>query len=351
MIHPVFQNLRSTLIYFGTWILITGIHFFVLLYFYFQPLLIAFADSFIFNMIFCLLGLATWYAVRYTQSGKLASITIFLNHLTIAVIILLAWFGSSYTILNSIFNSVTTYKNFLNATIPWRIISGFMFYVLLVLAYYIGIYNNNLQEKILNEGRLNEMIKDSELNLLKSQISPHFLFNSLNSVSSLTITDPEKAREMVIMLSEFLRYSVSRNKEQFSTFKYELENVHRYLDIEKVRFGSKLVYNFDVDEACMSREMPVMILQPLYENAVKHGVYESSGEIHIDTECRSAPGYIQIKITNNFEPGTPSKRGAGIGLKNIRDRLRLVYKNDQLLQTKIEGNVYIATVTIPLSNT
>lgn len=350
MIHPVFQNLRATIIYFGTWILITGIHFFILYYFYFQPLSISFVDSFTFNMIFCLLGLATWYAVRYTQPEKLSYLTVFLNHLTIAVIILLAWFGSSYTILSTAFGSVNTYHNFLNTTIPWRIISGLMFYILLTLAYYMVIYNNNLQEKIKNEARLNELIKDTELDLLKSQINPHFLFNSLNSVSSLTITDPEKAREMVIKLSDFLRYTVSRNKEKYSTFRFELENVHRYLDIEKVRFGNKLVYSFDVDESCLSREIPVMILQPLYENAVKHGVYESTGEILIKTEGRLKPGYLQIIISNNFEQGTPSRRGAGIGLKNIRGRLRLLYQNDQLLQTKIDGNLFIAIVTVPVNS-
>jgi LytS/YehU family sensor histidine kinase len=176
-----------------------------------------------------------------------------------------------------------------------------------VLVYYLVIYYLNLQEKTKAEGRLNEMVRESELNLLKSQINPHFLFNSLNSISSLTITNPEQAREMTIKLSDFLRYSVSMGNSRFSTLGKEMEHIRKYLDIEKVRFGTKLQYTFTIDEACLDCEIPVMILQPLYENAVKHGVYESTGEVTVQTTTRSVNGYLEILITNDFEPGAPSK--------------------------------------------
>jgi LytS/YehU family sensor histidine kinase len=253
-------------------------------------------------------------------------------------------------LLRLLFPTHYIYQDFLENSIPWRLISGALYYFLLVLVYYLVIYYQNLQERIKTEGRLNEMVRESELNLLKSQINPHFLFNSLNSISSLTITNPEQAREMTIKLSDFLRYSVSMGNNKFSTLTKELEHIRKYLDIEKVRFGSKLSYDFSIDKDCLDGEIPVMILQPLYENAVKHGVYESTGEVKVETTGKCKNGYLELRITNNFEPGAPSKKGTGIGLANIRERLKLLYKDDQLLKTVVKGNQFEVLLVFPQKN-
>jgi LytS/YehU family sensor histidine kinase len=231
------------------------------------------------------------------------------------------------------------------------LISGTFFYLLLVLVYYLVIYYLNLQEKTKAEGRLNEIVRESELNLLKSQINPHFLFNSLNSISALTITNPEQAREMTIKLSDFLRYSVSMGNSRFSTLGKEMEHIRKYLDIEKVRFGTKLQYTFTIDEACLNCEIPVMILQPLYENAIKHGVYESTGEVMVQTTTRTVDGYLEILIINDFEPGAPSRKGTGIGLANIRERMKLIYKDEQLLTTQVKGNKFEVHLILPQKKT
>ena len=139
-------------------------------------------------------------------------------------------------------------------------------YGLVILTYYLFESLTNLSEKKAKEARLESLIKETELKMLRSQINPHFLFNSLNSVSSLTITDPEKARDMVIKLSEFMRYALSRKDEQPVSFRSELENLRLYLNIEKVRFGDRLSIEENIDENCLEIKMPVMLLQPLYEN-------------------------------------------------------------------------------------
>jgi two-component system, LytTR family, sensor kinase len=350
MNHPVFQNLRTILLYFGIWILAAGIHFSVLFFFYEETLDVCVADCLIFNLLFSILALPIWYTVRYSQASFTNLFNLIFSHLISLIIILFIWFGAGSAILHSMFRLNTSYNIFFAKSIPWRLISGILFYLMVVMFYYIVIYYNNLQAKLKNEAQLNEMIKDSELNLLKAQINPHFLFNSLNSVSSLTITDPERAREMLAKLSEFLRYSVSRNAERFSSLKLELENTQRYLDIEKVRFGSKLEYKFEMAGDCMCIDIPVMILQPLYENAVKHGVYESTGQVTIWTRCNLHDNYTEIIISNNFEPGAPSRKGAGIGLKNTRERLKLIYRNEKLLKTEIRDNVFEVVITIPSMN-
>jgi sensor histidine kinase YesM len=345
--HPVLQNIKTASIYFGLWILIAGIHFFVLGFYYKIPFQISIADALVFNFICSILGLILWFAIRFAQPRDPTFSTLVLYQVTFLAVFLLVWAGSSYSLLKVIFPTNYHYQDFLDNSIPWRLVSGTFYYLLLVLVYYLVIYYFNLQEKIKAEGRLNEMIRESELNLLKSQINPHFLFNSLNSISSLTITNPEQAREMTIKLSDFLRYSVSMGNNRFSTLGKEIEHIRKYLDIEKVRFGTKLKYTIAVNEECMDCEIPVMILQPLYENAVKHGVYESSGEVTIKTTACFVNGYVEIIITNDFEPGAPSRKGTGIGLANIRERLKLIYKNEQLLMTEKKGNKFEVMLVLP----
>ncbi|MGA2822316.1 MAG: histidine kinase [Bacteroidales bacterium] len=349
--HPVLQNIRTSLIYFGIWILLAGIHFFLLSFYYHIPVQISIADALVFNIIYSILGLILWYAIRFAQPKNPSFSTLVIYQVTFLVVLLIVWAGSSYSLLKVIFPTNYKYQDFLDNSIPWRLISGTFFYLLLVLVYYLVIYYLNLQEKTKAEGRLNEIVRESELNLLKSQINPHFLFNSLNSISALTITNPEQAREMTIKLSDFLRYSVSMGNSRFSTLGKEMEHIRKYLDIEKVRFGTKLQYTFTIDEACLNCEIPVMILQPLYENAIKHGVYESTGEVMVQTTTRTVDGYLEILIINDFEPGAPSRKGTGIGLANIRERMKLIYKDEQLLTTQVKGNKFEVHLILPQKKT
>jgi LytS/YehU family sensor histidine kinase len=236
-------------------------------------------------------------------------------------------------------------------SLPNKIISGVIFYIVIALAYYLFIYYVNLQEKVRVESRLRMVLKETELNMLKSQINPHFLFNSLNSISSLTITNPEKAREMVIKLSDFLRYSVSNNSSSFTTLGNEMANITRYLEIEKVRFGEKLIFSFRLEGDCKDHQVPVMILQPLFENAIKHGVYESTEQVSIEMGCEYKEGYLEISIVNDFDPNAHPRKGSGIGLNNIRERLRLLYKNDKLLRTVTDGKRFSVFLSLPNTET
>lgn len=347
MIHPVFQNLRSISVYFGTWILFAGIHFSILFFQFRIPLNICVADSLIYNGILSALGIAVWYVIRYSLPGNSGGFSFVFNHITSLVLILVLWLGTGYASLNLLFRDNPVFMNFMGLSIPYRFVVGVFLYAFIGLAYYLIIMYRDLQDKAKAETRLNELLKESELNMLKSQINPHFLFNSLNSISSLTITDPGKAQEMVVKLSEFLRYSVSSNINTFTSLNKEMQNIQRYLDIEKIRFGDKLQFDFSIDTACLSRNIPVMILQPLFENAIKHGVYESIEQVKVLTRARSFVEYFEIIIDNDFDPSAPARKGSGIGLRNIKERLRLMYRNDSLLKTSVNGNVFQVILTIP----
>jgi len=215
------------------------------------------------------------------------------------------------------------------------------------LVYYLILYNENLQQKIKDEANLKALIWQAEVKSLKNQINPHFLFNSLNSISSLTVTSPEKARKMIVKLSDLMRYSLKANPDNKTNIEAELQNIERYLDIEKIRFGDKLIYQPEIKTECKNKLLPGMILQPLIENTIKHGVYESTGKININLNCDFINNHLIIQITNNFDNEAVKNKGTGIGLTNIRQRLNLIYKRNDLMETTIEDGLYKVKLIIP----
>jgi len=347
MQHPVFLNKRSVSVYFGLWALIAGVHFSIFYFIYLFPLEVSLSDSLVFNGLFSVVGISMWYLVRYSIPDQNNIWNVVFNHLAFLTLTLVVWNGLSYTVLSTVFSANKAYTDFLMVSIPNKIIFGIIFYTVIGLVYYLFIYYINLQEKVKVESRLRMVLKETELNMLKSQINPHFLFNSLNSISSLTITDPGKAREMVIKLSDFLRYSVSNNASSFTTLEVEMANIRRYLEIEKIRFGDKLIFGFNLEGSCRNHQIPVMLLQPLFENAIKHGVYESIDQVSIEMDCEYKEGYLEIRIVNDFDPDAHPRKGTGIGLNNIRERLRLLYKNDKLLRTLVDGTRFFVYLSLP----
>jgi sensor histidine kinase YesM len=347
MQHPVFLDKRSVSVYFGLWALIAGVHFSIFYFIYLFPIEVALADSLVFNTLFCGVGISMWFIVRYSIPDQNNIWNVVFNHLAFLTLALVIWNGLAYAVLSTIFRPNKVYMETLMISIPNKIVSGIIYYIFIALVYYLFIYYIKIQEKVKVESRLREVLKETELNMLKSQINPHFLFNSLNSISSLTITNPEKAREMVIKLSDFLRYSVSHNATSFTTLEVEMANIQRYLEIEKVRFGEKLLFAFNLQGSCRRHQIPVMLLQPLFENAIKHGVYESIEQVSIEMDCEYKEGFLEIRIVNDFDPNAHPRKGTGIGLNNIRERLRLLYKNDKLLRTKVEGTRFFVFLSLP----
>lgn len=346
MNHPFFHNRRLLLIYIAIWVVITAVHVFIVESADHFDFNIALADGIIFNVLFAALGLPVWFVVAYVKHHKSVIINNIINHLTAITIIEVIWISIGTAILRS-FDFGKGYDTLLEGSISWRVISGFFYYSIIVLIYYIIIYYKDLREREQRESRLNELIKQSELDNLRSQINPHFLFNALNSISSLTTTSPEKAQEMIIKLSDFLRYSITHQGNALTDVASELANTKRYLDIEQVRFGKRLAQEFIVNEDCMNAALPSMILQPLFENAVKHGVHESTETITISTNINCHNNALHIIVSNNYDPSARPRKGAGIGIKNIRERLRLIYFSDQLLSITNKNSTYTVDLIIP----
>ncbi len=195
---------------------------------------------------------------------------------------------------------------------------------------------------------LERLAKETELYTLRQQLQPHFLFNSLNSISALTGSQPEKARHMIQQLADFLRGTLKKEEQQWTTLGEELDHLQLYLDIEKVRFGYRLQTVIDSNDETMAMRLPSMILQPLVENAIKFGLYDTIGEVTIFVTARSVNGLLEIHVQNPFDEATaaPSK-GVGFGLASIKRRLFLLFARYDLVQVKKEDQQFITIISIP----
>jgi hypothetical protein len=192
------------------------------------------------------------------------------------------------------------------------------------------------------------LAREAQLKALKAQVNPHFLFNSLNSISALTALDPGLAREMCIRLADFLRTSLRLGERVTIPLAEELALTRMYLDVEQVRFGNKLRVTQNVEEGCKHCEVPALVIQPLVENAVKHGIAMMSegGEIWIDG--RQTGEWLHFTIRNPFDPEAPSTGRNGLGLRNIRERLESRYGTGARLDIDAKDRTYQVTLTIPM---
>lgn len=348
MQNPIVSNRKILVIYTAIWLSITAGQIGVLYQFYKFSLLISVVDTILYNGFFAAMMLGLWYTIRYLSLDNQSILTLALNHTITEIVVVFTWLFGSSLVCNLILGG-SAYDDFEKNSYPWKLALGGMYYMIIVLFYYLSIYYNSFKEKQLNEALLKTLVKESELSLLRSQLNPHFIFNSLNSISSLTIIDPYKAQEMVVKLSTYMRYALKKGEEQMIPLESELEYSKLYLDIEKVRFGDKLLFNMQIGDEALQVKIPSMLLQPLLENAIKHGVYESTEVVHIDFKALVETEYLNIEITNNFDASSPTKKGTGSGLKNTLERLRLIYQEKASMTTFKKDERFIVKIILPIS--
>ena len=329
MKHPLTNNYRLLGFYAIFWATIGIINIILQVLWYNVPLVYSLLDTGTNYVLYPLLGSSIWYSIRYNSVEEVSVPRLIIFHLIAASILCGIWVYISYAIYQPFIRENNT---FLRDGLPSKIFAGYIMYTIYLVFFYAVNYYQSLKEKIKKESEYKALIREAELQVLKSQINPHFLFNSLNSISSLTVSNPEKAQEMVINLSTFMRYSLIHSEKEMVSFSRELENIKLYLSIEKVRFGKKLNAEFEIDAHCLEAEIPNMILQPLFENAIKYGVYETTDQVTIKTICKCDGNLLKITIVNDYDASTTKRRGEGIGLRNIRKRMEIIYNNPDLMK-------------------
>jgi two-component system, LytTR family, sensor kinase len=194
---------------------------------------------------------------------------------------------------------------------------------------------------------LEKLKSKAQLDALEAKINPHFLYNSLNSIAGLIHEKPDKAEEMTIQLSKLFRYTTGRNEENFHTIEDELEIIKAYLAIEQVRFGKRLSYTIDCEEVILNHKIPRFLLQPLVENAIKHGISKIAHAGEIKVEIKQINSNIFIKIHDNG-PDFGEAVGGGFGLRSIKEKLKIVYGEKANFEVKNEPEKAVI-ITFPIS--
>ena len=181
------------------------------------------------------------------------------------------------------------------------------------------------------EAQLVKQLVEAELRALRAQINPHFLFNSLNSVAALITAEPRVAEEIIVRLAKIFRHVLTHHDRPFSSIDEEISFLRTYLQIEKVRFGERLQVNFDIQESVLQFLVPTLILQPLVENSIKHGLGPKVGENQLVIRARQQTDYLELTVEDNGVGANVEKRlsqqsSTGLGLRNVEERLQTVYR-------------------------
>lgn len=239
-----------------------------------------------------------------------------------------------------------------NQTFDKRLVNYFYFLFItinwLVFIYAYKIYQSK-QEDLKQKLTIEKNLREANLNTLKGQINPHFIFNSLNNIRGLVQENPMKSKEMITRLSELLRSSLLSGKINFVTLEQELETVENFLEISKIQYEDRLSFHLDISEETKSIQIPPMILQMLVENAVKHGIstLKNGGNIFIKTYLDKNNLQIIVKNTGKISQNENSTK---IGLQNIEERLRLLYDDNATFKLSESNGEVIAEIRINSGN-
>jgi two-component system LytT family sensor kinase len=219
----------------------------------------------------------------------------------------------------------------------YRAYFGFGFYIdliiasLIVIAVHALLYYQNFRASELAQSSLKTQLAQARLRALKMQLHPHFLFNTLHSISSLVLEDPPKANSMIARLGDFLRLTLENSDQQLVSLKEETEFLRCYLEIEQVRFGDRLTLAFELEPQTLSAQVPHLILQPVVENAIQHAIAPRATRGHINIEAKRLNSLLRLEVRDNG-PGIASNgdllRTEGVGLSNVRARLHQIYGSD-----------------------
>ena len=286
-------------------------------------------------LFYAFVCLAPWYMCRVLPLGPSQIPKLLGNHVAAGVVAGLFWLGLAKVLALGLSRYYPGFNDRFSPQLPLVFGIGALLYLLSVALHYVLLSLESSKEAETREQQALTLAREAEIKALEAQINPHFLFNSLNSIAALATVDGVRAREMCIKLSDFLRSTLSLRDKSSISLGEELALAKAYLDVEQVRFGARLRVEFETDSDCNDYAVPPLFLQPLVENAVKHGIagLVDGGAIRVEARCHD--GWLQVKIQNEFDPDAPAARRHGLGLQNVRNRLRALYDNQARIDTTV----------------
>jgi len=344
--HPILGQSRRLLLYLAAWGPISAI----LLYLFASLGLSwgrAAAIALPLCMVYAFVCLSAWYMCRYIPAENSAS---WLAHLVAAVVASFLWIAVARSLALALTNFPTFTGVDQQAARAYPVLfgSGVLLYLLTVALYYILLSNQAASDAEKREVEARVLARESELKALKTQVNPHFIFNCLNSISALTSSDPARAREMCVLLGEFLRKTLGLGEKAMIPLREELSLLQSYLAVEQIRFASRLKVEENTAPEALDSLLPPLLLQPLVENAVRHGVAQMTEGGLVRIEIRQPePENLEIAIENSFDPDAPRRKGAGIGLRNVRQRLDASYGSRAKFDVRTNHNRFVVSLSLP----
>ena len=345
MLNSPFKESRFRFVFAASWVLWIGLQVKVLHWYQFS-LSAAFMDSIVSNILLAgacvlianLLGYYLPSKERYSYILALVAVLSFV-WLLVSRLLLMLFVGHA------------DYDSFFTQSLPVRLALGFLVIGSMAL---LSVLWYTLQDQQENEKRRSEaerLTKEAELYKLRQQLQPHFLFNSLNSINALIGLRPQEARTMIQQLSDFLRGTLKKEENTWVSLEEELQHLQLYLEIEKVRFGHRLttqIVNEAEGRGCL---LPSMLLQPIVENAIKFGLYDTIEPITIIIRATLNESILMINVQNPYDSTTTaSSQGTGFGLSSVQRRLYLLFARNDLLETGTTESLFSTTVKIPQLN-
>ncbi len=346
MKHPIINKKQAFLTFGILWLIIAILQFFLLNFVFQQQMLFSLSDTLVHLALFIPLALVIWYPVHFSVHRDMTKDSIAFNLIASLLFVSAVWLYASYGFLN-LMHSNEIYLDFLSAAFYFRAGAGILLFAFIILIYLLMGYYEDYQEKIDEQNQLQASFREVQLSFLQSQINPHFLFNALNGINSLIITDQDKAQEMVVELSDFLRYSLEQGHNQFHELSEEIRNMERYLAIEKIRYGARLVYEINYSIETRKAMVPALILQPLLENAIKFSLHQNTEQAEIKCTFSLDESALTMTVRNTYNEEDQKLYGTGTGLKNITKRLEILFETSGLLQYTAKDGIFVVNVRIP----
>lgn len=319
--HPILKSRSRLILYLTVWIAF-GLLLGDVIYFGGQvPAYWSFVFAVPLAVLLGLQSLSFWYLVQSMPPGETPAGRMALTWLAAGLISLSAWLASAYAWSQFLLPEGESYPPETFGALPLLVFAGAIGILIAVLGHYLAGAFQRSQVAERKALELQVMAREAELRSLRAQLDPHFLFNSLNSVAALIGNDTQAARQMCFLMAQFFRKSLSLGREQSIPLAEEISLVETFLAIERVRFGDRLRVKFEVADDVKAVPVPPLMLQPLVENAVHHGVAHllEGGEVCVSARRRD--NFLEVVVENPCDPDRPASRSTGVGLVNVRSRV------------------------------
>lgn len=348
--HPFLNTFNRLLLLLAGWMLLTASICGLLSTVFASTLLdslLLFAPLYLLCLV---LILPNYYICRGLPLGQTPWLMLLGSHALTLVVIAGLWsfVGQGYAgYLDTISQSPAFTQLFTNSQPMNLTIVAIQFEIVVLLHYlFFAVEKTRDLEQAALQQKL--MISQAELQTLKATVHPHFLFNALNTLANISLSAPEQAHRFCLLIAEFLRYSVAYSKKSLVTLGDELEHVQNYLGIERERFGSRLQTRFELDDRFNDVSVPPLLLFPVVENAIKHGIDSriEGGTLTIST--RESGGLLVVEVANPVDELGRKLKGTGHGLASVERRLRSRYGDKALLKTIREAGAFRVQMFLPV---